>query len=138
MWGESSFVPVAGGRRPFDFAQGRQATSVAVKARGGGQPGGDGCGPQEAEEGKLPHSISNFIVSGASREDGLRSGIGFLGQTVEGGEPYSNDTAFVNHLRPIPKVREGAERPQPCVPRGGGSRGKLSTRGLGNVSEGFS
>ncbi len=35
--------------RPFGSAQGR---------RGG----------QEAEEGKLPHSISNFILSGASRE----------------------------------------------------------------------
>ncbi len=30
--------------------------------------GGDGCGQQESERGKVPQSISNFILSGASRE----------------------------------------------------------------------
>ncbi len=61
-------MPVAGGRRPVRRKplEGGQATSVAVKARGDGQPGGDGCGQTPPPE--LAYSISNFIVSGASRE----------------------------------------------------------------------
>ncbi len=58
---------MAGGRRPFDFAQGGQATSVAGKAVGDGQPGGDGCGQKDPPP-ELAYSISHLIISGASRE----------------------------------------------------------------------
>ena len=53
----------------------------ALKAVGDAQRGEDGCGQlpklREAEEGKLPHSISNFIITGASSEDGKGSSLDF-------------------------------------------------------------